>query len=891
MKLIVVESPAKARTIEKFLGKDYKVAASYGHIRDLPGAASEIPKRYKDEPWARLGVNPDDDFAPIYVVSRESKKHVAELKKLLKQADELLLATDEDREGEAISWHILEELKPKIPVRRITFHEITKSAIQRALANPRDVDQKLVRAQESRRILDRLFGYTLSPVLWKRVRTKLSAGRVQSVALRLVVEREEERLAFHPAAYWDVDAELTAGDLSFEARLVEVDSRRVAQGKDFDPADGSLKNAAKVAHLDGEAAAAIAAAAAATPWTVTRVERKEARKRPSPPFITSTLQQAASSRLGLTPRRTMQTAQRLYEGIELGGGERTGLITYMRTDSLTMSEEALAKAERVIRDTWGAAYTDGPRRYRTKSKGAQEAHEAIRPTDMGRTPEMVAARLDKDELALYRLIWQRALASQMTDAVLDRTTVDLGVRAAERDCLFRANGSVVRFPGFLAATGGGQGEALLPELAEGDAVAPVGVEGAPVALRAVTPQAHETAPPSRYTEASLIKRMEEEGIGRPSTYAPTISTLQNREYVVKRGGALVPTYVGMAVLRLLRAHFDHYIDLGFTARMENELDAIADGQADWLAFLHTFYHGGGEETGLLHEVQGGLDEIAYPNIPVGTLPETGEPLTVRIGRSNAYLQAGEGDDARRVTLPVDLFIDELTPEKAGELLAARARADEPLGEDPETGERIYIKTGPFGPYLQLGETRDDGPKPKRVSLGRGTDPNAVDLATALKLLSLPRVIGEHPETGKKVRAGLGRFGPYVEHDRVYASVASADELFTITLEEALAAIANKNRKPVLKDVGRHPESGAAIQVLKGRYGPYVTDGTVNATLRDVDDLDALTVEESLRLLAEAAERKGKKKTTKKKTAKKKTTKKAAKKKTTKKKTARKKAGD
>ena len=892
MKLIVVESPAKARTIEKFLGKDYKVAASYGHIRDLPGTASEIPARYKDEPWARLGVNPDDDFAPVYVVSRESKKHVAELKKLLKQADELLLATDEDREGEAISWHILEELQPRVPVRRITFHEITKGAIQRALEQPRDVDDALVRAQESRRILDRLFGYTLSPVLWKRVRTKLSAGRVQSAALRLVVEREEERLAFRSAVYWDVDAVLGAGTTEFEARLTDVDGRRVAQGKDFDPADGTLKNAAKVAHLDKDAADAITAGAKSAPWTVAQVERKEARKRPSPPFTTSTLQQAASSRLGMTPRRAMQTAQRLYEGIELGGGERTGLITYMRTDSLTMSEEALAKAEAVIRATWGDRYTDGPRRYRTQSKGAQEAHEAIRPTDMARTPEMVAGRLDKDELALYRLVWQRAMASQMTDALLDRTTADFTVQAAGQACVFRANGSVVRFPGFLAVTGGGQGETLLPPLAEGDRVAPLGEPaGEGLALRDVTSEVHETAPPSRFTEASLIKRMEEAGIGRPSTYAPTISTLQNREYVVKRGGALVPTYVGMAVLRLLREHFDHYVDLGFTARMENELDAIADGKMDWLSFLRTFYHGGGEETGLLREVDAGMDVIAYPNIPVGELPDTGEPLTVRIGRSNAYLQAGDGDDARRVTLPVDLFIDELTPEKAGDLLEARARSDQPLGEDPETGERIYVKTGPFGPYLQLGETREDGPKPKRVSLGRGTDPHDVDLETALRLLSLPRVIGEHPETGKKVRAGLGRFGPYVEHDKIYASVASADLLFSITLEQALEAIANKNRKPVLKDVGRHPETDAPIQVLKGRYGPYVTDGKVNATLRDADDLDALTVDAALVLLAEAAQRKGKK-TTKKKTAKKKvakTAKKTAKKSTATKKTTAKKA--
>ncbi len=886
MKLIIVESPAKARTIEKFLDGDYKVIASYGHIRDLPSSASEIPKRIKNESWARLGVNPDDDFAPVYVVSKDSKKYVTEIKKLAKKADEILLATDEDREGEAISWHILEELDPKVPVKRIAFHEITKKAIQHALTDPRDVDDKLVRAQESRRILDRLFGYTLSPVLWKRVRTKLSAGRVQSAALRLVVEREEERLAFHTAEYWDIAATLAADGQEFEAKLTQVDGKRVAGTKDFDPDTGELKNAAKLAHLDSDSAQALAQGICTDPWRVSDVEQKETRKRPSPPFITSTLQQAASSRIGMAPRRTMQTAQRLYEGINLGGGIRTGLITYMRTDSLTLSGEALDSAAVMIKDTWGGAYTDGPRFYRTKAKSAQEAHEAIRPTNMRRTPDEVAPHLDKDELNLYRLIWQRTIASQMTDAILDRTTVDFAAKSGNAQCRFRATGSVVRFPGFLAATGGGQGETLLPDLSVDERIPfqPEASTDSKTVLRATEAIKHETAPPARFTEASLIKKLEEKGIGRPSTYAPTISTIQNREYVVKRAGALVPSYVGMAVLRLLRTYFEYYVDLGFTAKMEDQLDDIASGERDWVEFLHAFYHGEASENGLLRDVQDKQDEIEYPNIPVGFMEDGGEPLTVRIGRSHAYLQMGEGDDAQRVTLPVDLFIDELTPAKAAELFAARARANLPLGQDPETDQNIYIKTGPFGPYLQLGEVLEDGPKPKRVSLGRGTEPDKVDMEMALKLLSLPRVIGDDPETGKKVRAGLGRFGPYVERDKVYASIKSADMLFSITLEEALEAIRNKNKKPVLKEVGKHPETGAAIQVLKGRYGAYVTDGKVNATLRGMDEFDDLTVEESLRLMAEAALRKGKKKTAKKKTAKKKTTKKKA---TTKKKVAKK----
>ena len=879
MKLIIVESPAKARTITRFLGKDYLVSSSYGHIRDLPATAGEIPPKYKKEKWARLGVNTDDGYTPIYVVAKDSKKQVAELKKLLKQADEVLLATDEDREGEAISWHLLEVLEPKVPVKRITFHEITKDAIDEALENPRQVDMQLVRAQEGRRILDRLYGYSLSPVLWKKVRTKLSAGRVQSVAVRLVVEKEEERQAFRDAEYFDIEGLLTCGDLHFTARMSEIDGMKVAGGKDFDPDTGQLKDPGKRFHLLEDKALALAEAAKVTlPWKVAAVSRKESVQRPSPPFTTSTLQQAASGRLRMTPQRVMRVAQSLYEGVALGGGVQEGLITYMRTDSLTLSEKALAEAEKFISKTYGADYTDGPRRYKTKSKGAQEAHEAIRPTSMARTPEMVAPFLDRDELEVYRLIWNRAIASQMTPARLDKTAVDFMVATADHQLLFRANGSIVKFPGFLTVYGDRGQDAILPDLTEG---LEVGGPVSPIDIQEVEPLRHETQPPARFTEASLIKKLEEEGIGRPSTYASVISTIQSREYVVKKGGALLPSYIGMAVTHLLREHFSTYVDLEFTALMESELDLIAAGKLDWVHFLDDFFHGSERNArGLEKAIEEELPLIEFPRIPVGIDPKTGHSITLRIGRSFTNVQV-EGEEERRATLPVDLFIDELTPEKALELIAATDKAKEPIGKHPETGQNIYALVGPYGPYLQLGEQEGDH-KPKRISLGKDTNPASIDLAYALRLLSLPREIGLDPETGKPVRAGLGRFGPYVERARVFASVDTVDTLFTITLEEAIEKIVNKNKKTVLKELGNHPETGEPLQVLKGRFGPYVTHNKVNATIGKDRDPQDVTLEDALILLANAPAGKGKKKVTKKKTAKKKVTKKTATKKVAKK---------
>ncbi len=896
MKLIVVESPAKARTIEKFLGTEYRVAASYGHIRDLPEKASQIPARYRDKPWKRLAVDVEGEFTPIYVVSADSQQQVKELQKLLKKADELLLATDEDREGEAISWHLLEVLDPDIPVRRITFHEITRGAIAHALENPRGIDQKLVQAQESRRILDRLYGYELSPVLWKKVRTGLSAGRVQSVAVRLIVEREEERQRFQMAVYYAVEALLYGPDgENFTARLSAIDGRRLAGGKDFDPETGQLKEPGRRIQLDGalaEEIQACARSAESLPWVVRKVDRKQTRQRPAPPFITSTLQQAAANRLGLSPQRTMQIAQRLYEGIDLGGGERVGLITYMRTDSVAIAQQALAEAEGYIREHFGAEYTDGPRHYRTKSKSAQEAHEAIRPTSINRSPESIAASLDPQQLKLYRLIWNRAVASQMADARLDKTAVELGCPCRGRDLLWRANGSIVTFPGYLRVYGDRERDSLLPELHEGQRIPDPGAtehdldtDGAQQGVAEVRALRHETQPPARYTEASLVKQLEDEGIGRPSTYAAIISTIQQRKYVEKKGSALLPTYIGMAVVRLLRDHFPRYVDLRFTAAMEEELDAIARGEVDPQDFLRRFYRGDGDQDGLVDRISAEMERIDFPRIPVGTDPVSGEPLLVKIGKKSVYVQKGQ-QGGESVALPVDLLIDELTPDVATELLEEKRKSLEPIGQDPQTGKNIYALIGPYGPYLQLGEN-DEKPKPKRISLGRGTDVRHVDLELAKKLLSLPRELGTDPDTGKTVKAGLGRYGPYVVRDRTYASLDDAEQLFTITLAAAIRRITDKEagKRPVLAEVGAHPQTGATLQVCKGRYGPYVTDGEVNATLPRGREPDSVTAEEAAEWLAAAAERKqaGKKKTAKKKTAKKK----ASKKKTTRKKTAKK----
>ena len=873
VKLVIVESPAKAKTIERFLGPEYRVAASYGHIRDLPRSAREIPAALRDKPWGRLAVDTADGFRPVYIVPEESRRYVRELNKLLKGADEVLLATDEDREGESISWHLVEVLKPRVPVRRIAFHEITRAAIREALANPRRVNRRLVQAQEARRVLDRLFGYSLSPVLWKKVRTKLSAGRVQSVALRLVVDREEERLRFRVSEYWRARASLAAGDLEFAAVLTRIGGRRIAAARDFDSVTGRPLESSRALGLDGKAAEEIASGAmGAVPWRVDTVDRKSTRQRPAPPFTTSTLQQAASRRLRMTPRQTMRVAQRLYEGIDLGGGDREGLITYMRTDSVTLSEKALGEAGGYIRRAFGDDYHQGPRRYRTKSKLAQEAHEAIRPTRIARTPQSVERLLDKQELALYRLIWNRTVASQMADARVDRTTVDLVARIGEVDHTFRSSGSVLRFPGFLKVYGDTRKDQLLPPLAEGDEIHAEGRSGPPntghaqadaappTVLRSVEPERRETRPPPRYTEASLVRKLEEEGIGRPSTYTPTISRIQDRDYVRKREGALVPTYVGLAVTRLLRDHFGKYIDLGFTARMEDALDDIATGEVESRRFLDSFYNGEGDRPGLDREIEHALPGIDFPAVPLGTDPENGKDIRVRIGRNSVFAERGEGDDRDTATIPDELLIDELTVERARELFNSRSHTGEPIGTDPGTGLPVFVRVGQYGPYVQLGAVQKGGEKPRWVGLPKGMEASEVTLEYALKLLSLPRTLGKDPGSGEEIRVGLGRYGPYVARGREFRSLKSPDEMFTVTLDEALVLLAQEKKRSrrgpeALKVVGTHPDTGAEIRLLKGRYGPYVTDGEVNASIPKGRDPMGTTVEEALELMARAAERK------------------------------------
>ena len=864
MKLVIVESPAKAKTIGRFLGKEYEVTASYGHVRDLPGSADEIPAELKSKPWARMAVDVENDFRPIYVVTKESKKHIAELKKTLKKCDEIVLATDEDREGESISWHLLEILKPKVPVKRIAFHEITQEAIDEALANPREVDLSLVRAQESRRVLDRLFGYSLSPVLWKKVRPKLSAGRVQSVAVRLVVEREEERKAFNVAHYWSIEAELAQDALAFSASVTEVDGKRPAIGKDFDADTGVLlsdaKTASDVIHLEGAAAETLAEGLKASlPWRVASVEQKQAKQRPQPPFMTSTLQQAASSILNISPRQTMGIAQSLYEGVDLGGGEREGLITYMRTDSLTLSKRALDEAADVIRGQFGDKYYEGTRAYATKSKNAQEAHEGIRPTSLKRTPDSLRSKLDDREFALYRLIWNRTIASQMPDARLLRTTIDIAATADGKPVTLRATGSVVDFDGYLKVADVNQKDTQLPQVKEGQLIGP----GESVGLVQIEAVDHATQPPARYTEASLVRALEERGIGRPSTYASTISTIQARGYVENRGKALVPSFVGIAVTQLLRDHFGAYVDYTFTAQMEDVLDDISNGDQDPLEFLKGFYFGKGEfGEGLEPKIESELEKIEFPALALGPDPETGEPLVIRLGKTAPYIQRGEGGEGNTAPIPNDLSYEDMNPEKALELIAARAKGNEPIGTHPDTGESIYALLGPYGPYVQLGERTEENKKPKRASLPKGSEPGDCDLATALKLLSLPRDLGPHPESKESVVAMTGRFGPYIKCDKDTRSIGADDDVYTISFERALELLAQPKKsgrgtKKVMRTIDPEKEGDLPIEVVEGRYGPYVTDGTANRSIPKDQDPMKVTRAEAQELLDQAPKKKKK----------------------------------
>ncbi|WP_405585182.1 type I DNA topoisomerase [Streptomyces sp. NBC_01190] len=878
-RLVIVESPAKAKTIKGYLGPGYVVEASVGHIRDLPNGAAEVPAEYKGQPWARLGVNVDSDFQPIYVVNADKKAQVKKLKDLLKDSDELFLATDEDREGEAIAWHLQEILKPKVPVHRMVFHEITKDAIQEAVRNPRELNQRLVDAQETRRILDRLYGYEVSPVLWKKVMPRLSAGRVQSVATRLVVERERERIAFRSSSYWDLNGTFDTGRTgdatdpsTLVARLVAVDGRRVAQGRDFDAATGALKTGANVLHLDETDARALAAALADSHFSVRSVESKPYRRSPYAPFRTTTLQQEASRKLGFGAKATMQVAQKLYEN---------GFITYMRTDSTTLSETAIGAARAQVTQLYGADYLpDKPRVYAGKVKNAQEAHEAIRPSgDRFRTPAETG--LTGDQFRLYELIWMRTVASQMKDAVGQSVTVRVaGTSADGRDAEFSASGKIITFHGFLKAYVEGADDPNA-ELDDRERRLPQVTEGDPLSAEEITADGHATKPPARYTEASLVKELEEREIGRPSTYASIIGTILDRGYVFKKGTALVPSFLSFAVVNLLEKHFGWLVDYDFTASMEDDLDRIARGEAQSVPWLRRFYFGAeptegapvpavspalpaagngeGDHLGGLKELVedlGAIDAREISSFPVG------DGIMLRVGRYGAYVEKGERgeEDHRRADVPDDLPPDEMTVEYAEELFA-KPSGDFELGTDPATGRPIIAKDGRYGPYVtevlpeDTPKTGKNAIKPRTASLLKSMALDTVTLDDALRLMSLPRVVGTDAE-GVEITAQNGRYGPYLKKGTDSRSLENEEQLFTVTLDEALAIYAQPKArgraaaKPPLKELGTDPVSERPVVVKDGRFGPYVTDGETNATLRRDDDVESITPERGYELLAE-----------------------------------------
>ena len=923
-RLVIVESPTKARKIAGYLGSNYIVESSRGHIRDLPRNAADVPAKYKSEPWARLGVDVDHNFEPLYIISPEKKSTVAELKDLLKNVDELYLATDGDREGEAIAWHLLETLKPRIPVKRMVFHEITEPAIRAAAEHPRELDNALVDAQETRRILDRLYGYEVSPVLWKKVAPKLSAGRVQSVATRIIVQRERERMAFRSAGYWDVTAELDASvsdpqaaPPTFTAKLNTVDGRRVATGRDFDSL-GQVKKPDEVLVLDEDAATALAAGLRGAQLTVTSVEQKPYTRKPYAPFMTSTLQQEAGRKLRFSSERTMSIAQRLYEN---------GYITYMRTDSTTLSESAINAARNQARQLYGEEYLHPtPRQYTRKVKNAQEAHEAIRPAgDVFQTPGQLHGQLDADEFRLYELIWQRTVASQMADARGTTLSLRISGQAADgRQVVFNASGRTITFPGFMKAYVESIDELAGGESDDAERRLPNLTQGQRVDAKALTADGHTTSPPPRYTEASLIKALEDLGIGRPSTYSSIIKTIQDRGYVHKKGSALVPSWVAFAVIGLLEQHFSRLVDYDFTAAMEDDLDEIAAGNEQRTNWLKKFYFGGEDGVGDSIARAGGLKKLVGVNLEgidareVNSIKlfddDQGRPIYVRVGKNGPYLERMVPDEdgepgalkPQRANLKEDLTPDELTLELA-EKLFATPQEGRVLGVDPATGHEIVAKDGRYGPYvtevLPEPEGGDDdggagsaakkgkkptGPKPRTASLLRSMDLETVTLDDALKLLSLPRVVGVDPNTGEEITAQNGRYGPYLKRGNDSRSLATEEQMFDITLEEALKIYAEPKRRggqrasaPPLRELGNDPATGKPMVIKDGRFGPYVTDGETNASLRKGDDVLTITDERAAELLAERRAKgpvKRAKKTAAKKTAAKKApAKKAAKK--------------
>lgn len=866
--LVIVESPTKAKTIRNYLPKDYQVEASMGHIRDLPSSSEEIPAEYKQYEWSRLGVNVDNNFEPIYIIPKGKNKTVQQLKKALKSADELILATDEDREGESISWHLLQLLKPKVPIKRMVFHEITKDAIQQALSNCRDIDENLVHAQETRRILDRLVGYTLSPLLWKKIARGLSAGRVQSVSVRLLVQRERERLTFVQAEYWDLKALLNHQKTDFEAKLVTLDGEKLATGNDFNPDTGKLKRGKKVIILNETEAKALQARLKDKPWQVVDTEEKATTRHPYPPFTTSTLQQEANRKLGLGAKDTMRIAQSLYEN---------GYITYMRTDSVHLSSQAIAAARSCIEQMYGQEYlSPKPRQYKTKAKGAQEAHEAIRPAgNTFRVPKETG--LKDREFALYDLIWKRTVACQMADAQLTQITVNIAVE----DAVFRSSGKRIDFPGFFRAYVEGSDdpkaalddqEVILPHLKKGDRPD----------CKQLDVLSHQTQPPARYTEASLVKKLESEGVGRPSTYATIISTIVDRDYAQIRNKALVPTFKAFAVTSLLEKNFEDLVDTKFTSKMEQSLDDIASGQQDWLPYLKEFYLG---DQGLQNQVkvrETDIDPQTAKAIALDNLD-----YTVKIGRFGPYLEAEYDGDTVKTSLPEDLTPGDLDNEKVAVLLKQKAEGPQILGHDPATGLPIYLLIGSYGPYVQLGdEPIGRAKKPKTASFPKDINVEDITLELALAYLTLPRTLGEHPETGKPIKASLGRFGPYIVHDQGkdgqdYRSlkVKEGDDVLTITLERALKLLSQpkatkgrKSTKTPLKELGLHPDDQQPINIYQGPYGVYFQHNKTNIKLPEGETVESMNLDKALTLLKDKASSK--------KTTKKKTTKTASKKTTT-----------
>jgi len=859
IKLVIVESPAKARKIGGFLGDDYVVEASVGHIRDLPQRAADIPKEYKKIAWAKEGVNIEEGFEPLYVINPDKKAKVSELKALMKDADELILATDEDREGEAIAWHLIEVLRPKIPIRRMVFHEITKEAIQKAANETRDLDYRLVDAQETRRVLDRLYGYRLSPVLWKKVMPRISAGRVQSVATRLIVERERERMAFISSKWWDLTAQCEAG---FNARLLSLDGKRVAATNDFD-ANGGLKekSIANILLLDEAGANELVQSLIGKALTVKSTEESPRTERPKAPFTTSTMQQDAGSRLGWGAQLTMRVAQRLYEN---------GYITYMRTDSVTLSQSAIESARSSAKSLYGADYIPAtPRVYEGKSKNAQEAHEAIRPAgETFRTPGELAPELSRDEFSLYDLIWKRTIASQMSDAKKMQMRVDFDVETKTGSAaIFRANGSVVTFPGFLAAyeeiVEDKSGE---DEAAESDKRLPAMSVGDSIKVSNYICEGHETKPPARYTEPTLVKKLEELGIGRPSTFASIMSTIQDRGYVAKRGRALVPTFLAFSVTGLLEQHFGKLVDYEFTASMEEDLDRIANGEEDRITWLTKFFFGTEGNPGLeaLAADLGAIDAQQINTMKMG------EDIEIRVGRFGAYIQKGIGDDRKFANIPETMAPDELTLQVAIDLLA-QPSGERELGVHPETNLPLLAKSGRFGPYVtevfpepemvvdkKTGELKKprkkkDAPKPKTASLLSTMTLDTITIEDALKLMSLPRTLGDYDAVPITVQNG--RYGPYMTHGTDSRTLTSEDQLFSITLDEAIELYKQPKvrrrgvAKPPLKDLGIDPASQKPVLVKDGRFGIYITDGETNATLRRGDNVEFLTLERGLELLA------------------------------------------